>query len=154
MSQYKIMFVRCTNIILNHVCMQYKCNFVLCVIVSVQHFKVETNDLCDLEWSPDDSIIAIWDTPLEFNLLFYCPRKGLMARFQPYQFALGIKSVQFSQDGSCLAVGAYDETIRLYNCLTHKMITTLAHKKDIQQNEQLYIFLEEKYQTGGPFNRA
>jgi len=53
-------------------------------------------------------LIAIWDTPLEFNLLLYCPRNGLKARFQPYKFALGIKSVQFSHEGEYLAVGAYD----------------------------------------------
>ena len=31
----------------------------------VKHFQVDTVDLEDLAWSPDDRFIAIWDTPLE-----------------------------------------------------------------------------------------
>lgn len=39
LSQYKLMFVLCTNMISNHVCTQYKCKFVLCP--TVLHKDVE-----------------------------------------------------------------------------------------------------------------
>jgi hypothetical protein len=37
-------------------------------------FAVDTLDLADIEWSPDDSSIVIWDAPLEFKVMefFFC----------------------------------------------------------------------------------
>jgi WD40 repeat protein len=32
-------------------------------------FAVDTLDLADIEWSPDDSAIVIWDAPLEFKVM-------------------------------------------------------------------------------------
>ena len=45
-------------------------------------FGADTVDLADLEWSPTDSTIAVWDSPLEYKVLsaisicclFSCPR--------------------------------------------------------------------------------
>lgn len=34
------------------------------------NFEVGTSDLADLEWSPTDSTIAVWDSPLEYKVLF------------------------------------------------------------------------------------
>nr|GEW69758.1 hypothetical protein [Tanacetum cinerariifolium] len=34
-------------------------------------FAVDTLDLADVEWSPDDSAIVIWDSPLEYKVLIY-----------------------------------------------------------------------------------
>jgi hypothetical protein len=33
------------------------------------NFEVGTSDLADLEWSPTDSTIAVWDSPLEYKVL-------------------------------------------------------------------------------------
>lgn len=38
-------------------------------IISV--FAVDTLDLADIQWSPDDSAIVIWDSPLEYKV-FHC----------------------------------------------------------------------------------
>lgn len=39
-------------------------------------FAVDTLDLADIEWSPDDSAIVIWDSPLEYKVVkfiaFHC----------------------------------------------------------------------------------
>ena len=32
-------------------------------------FAVDTLDLADIEWSPDDSAIVIWDSPLEYKVM-------------------------------------------------------------------------------------
>lgn len=32
------------------------------------NFEVGTTDLADLEWSPNDSTIAVWDSPLEYKV--------------------------------------------------------------------------------------
>ena len=31
-------------------------------------FAVDTLDLADIEWSPDDSFIVIWDSSLEYKV--------------------------------------------------------------------------------------
>jgi len=61
--------------------------------------------------------------------------------------------VKFSRKGQYLAVGAYDETVRLYNCLTYKQITQLKHKKSLKEKDSLNVFIEEEIVQGGPFNR-
>lgn len=33
------------------------------------NFAVDTLDLADIEWSPDDSAIVIWDAPLEYKVI-------------------------------------------------------------------------------------
>ena len=39
----------------------------------VDHFSVETFDLADMLWMPNDSAIAVWDSQLYYKLLIYCP---------------------------------------------------------------------------------
>lgn len=36
---------------------------------AVGNFEASTSDLADLEWSPTDSTIAVWDSPLEYKVL-------------------------------------------------------------------------------------
>lgn len=35
-------------------------------------FAVDTLDLADVEWSPDDSSIVVWDSLLEYKVPGYC----------------------------------------------------------------------------------
>lgn len=102
-------------------------------------FQTDTFDLADLVWSPDDAVIAVWDTILEYKLLIYCPATGLLAKFQPYESALGLKSLQFSENSQFLALGSFDEKVRLLNTLTWKLITEFEFKAP----EGLVYFQEE-----------
>jgi hypothetical protein len=52
----------------------------------------------------------------------------LLLKYQPYDYALGIKVVDFSKRGDIIAIGSYDEKIRLINLITLKLITELEHK--------------------------
>jgi len=118
----------------------------------VNYILADTYDLHDLKWSPDNSVIICWDTPLEYKLLVYCPAQGLVAKYQPYEYALGIKSLKFSDNSQFLAVGSYDEKVRLFNCLTWKVITEFEHKSQITDVPDLLIFKEEEIRDNFPYN--
>lgn len=57
----------------------------------IEHFPVDTNDLHSLEWSADGTQVLVWDSPLEYKLLVYSPVSGLMAKFHPYEYQLGLR---------------------------------------------------------------
>lgn len=79
-------------------------------------------DLCDLMWAPNSNFIVAWDTCLNYKLVPICPLIGFIKSITPYESALGIKTVSYSHNSKLLAVGSYDEKIRLFNGLTWDMI--------------------------------
>ena len=50
--------------------------------VPVVRFRVETRDLADLKWAPDDRSIGMWDCNLEYVFLAYSPDGRKLGRFQ------------------------------------------------------------------------
>ena len=48
----------------------------------VARFPVETRDLADLKWAPDDRTIGVWDSNLEYVFLAYSPEGRRLGRFQ------------------------------------------------------------------------
>jgi len=45
-------------------------------------FGADTVDLADLEWSPTDSNIAVWDSPLEYKVLLRNMKLYLLAHIE------------------------------------------------------------------------
>jgi len=84
----------------------------------VSHFNTETIDLEDLMWTPEDSVILVWDTYLEYKLLIYNTVGTLIARHVPYENALGIKTVSLSPDGLLCSIGSYDQQVRIFGYLS------------------------------------
>ena len=74
----------------------------------VNNFQLELFDACEVRWSPNNGIICVWDNCINYRMLVYCHTRGLVFRYEPYTYALGIKSVQFSNDNLFLAVGSFD----------------------------------------------
>lgn len=54
---------------------------------------VDTNDLEDISWSPNDRFICVWDSSLEYNFIVYSPDGSKLAFHCAYENALGIKSI-------------------------------------------------------------
>ncbi|KAF6142046.1 hypothetical protein GIB67_038014 [Kingdonia uniflora] len=52
-------------------------------------FAVDTLDLADIKWSPDDSAIVIWDSPLDYKVLIYSPDGRCLSKYQAYESGLG-----------------------------------------------------------------
>eukprot|EP00696_Hemimastix_kukwesjijk_P004594 gnl/Hemi2/15891_TR5251_c0_g1_i1.p2 gnl/Hemi2/15891_TR5251_c0_g1~~gnl/Hemi2/15891_TR5251_c0_g1_i1.p2 ORF type:complete len:446 (-),score=122.24 gnl/Hemi2/15891_TR5251_c0_g1_i1:1365-2702(-) len=93
----------------------------------VKNFPVETSDLTDLSWSPDDRFIAVWDTPLVYKLLIYTPDGNCRHRFSAYDNALAIKTAVWSPSSHFLAVGSYDQKVRILNHQTWKSFAEYPH---------------------------
>ncbi|KAL5569800.1 hypothetical protein UlMin_026375 [Ulmus minor] len=83
-------------------------------------FAIDTLNLADIEWSPDDSVIVIWDSPLDYKVLIYSPDGRCLFKYQAYESGLGVKSDSWSPCGQFLAVGSYDQMLRVLNHLTWK----------------------------------
>lgn len=95
-------------------------------------FAVDTLDLADIEWSPDDSSIVIWDSPLEYKALIYSPDGRCLSKYQAYESGLGVKSVSWSPCGQFLAVGSYDQMLRVLNHLTWKVFAEFTHLSTVR----------------------
>jgi len=102
----------------------------------IHRFKVETVDLEDCMWSPDDRVICVYDNPVEYQFLIYSPRGRKLAQFQAYENALGIKSISFSPKGRFLAVGSYDQICRVFNNLTWRSLSEYKHTSNINTTSQ------------------
>ncbi len=127
--------------------------------------QTDTFDLHDLVWSPDNSAILCVDTPLEvilfslelipnnekYKFSVYCPAQGLLQKFQPNEYGLGIKTFKFSSNSMFLAVGSYDEKIRLFNCLSWKVITEFEHKSLLTDLSDTLVFREEEIKSMFPY---
>lgn len=46
-----------------------------------------------MKWDPNDSHIVAWENPINYRFYAICPFKGVLLRYQPYDYALGIKTV-------------------------------------------------------------
>ncbi|KAH1139058.1 hypothetical protein GLYMA_10G194400v4 [Glycine max] len=106
------------------------------------NFAVDTLDLADIEWSPDDSAIVIWDSPLDYKVLIYSPDGRCLFKYQAYESGLGIKSVSWSPCGQFLAVGSYDQMLRVLNHLTWKTFAELMHPSTVRGPCYAAVFKE------------
>ncbi|KAF6149891.1 hypothetical protein GIB67_008612 [Kingdonia uniflora] len=95
-------------------------------------FAVDTLDLADIEWSPDDSAIVIWDSPLDYKVLIYSPDGRCLSKYQAYESGLGVKTVAWSSCGQYLAVGSYDQMLRVFDHLTWKIFAEFMHLSTVR----------------------
>ncbi|KAJ9678780.1 hypothetical protein PVL29_020852 [Vitis rotundifolia] len=105
-------------------------------------FAVDTLDLADIEWSPDDSAIVIWDSPLEYKVLIYSPDGRCLSKYQAYESGLGVKTVSWSPCGQFLAVGSYDQMLRVLNHLTWKTFAEFLHLSTVRAPCYAAVFKE------------
>ncbi|XP_061423936.1 WD repeat-containing protein WRAP73 [Lethenteron reissneri] len=74
-----------------------------------QHFKVETEDLEGLAWSPSGSELCVWDSALQYGVYVYSWEGRPLCRLRAYSWALGVRCVAWNPAGSVLAAGSYDQ---------------------------------------------
>lgn len=115
----------------------------------VKHFQVETEDMTDVKWAPDDRYIAAWDSCLEYRLVIYTPDGRKIHQYQAYEHALGIKHVQWSPSGNFLAVGSYDEVCRLFNNVTWKPLGEHNHPSPLTKDSGAVIYHERLVDKNG-----
>ena len=93
----------------------------------VRYFPVDTNDAADLSWSPDGSALAVYDSLLDYKVLVYSAAGRCLGDYSAYDNALGIKRVLWSPSSQLLAVGSYDQAVRLLNNATWRVTSSLKH---------------------------
>lgn len=93
----------------------------------VQHFPVATQDLAGLQWSPDGCALAVWDCVLDYKVLMYSMDGRCLASYSAYEHALGVRTVTWAPSSQFLAIGSYDEKLRVLNHLTWRAVAEHAH---------------------------
>lgn len=86
-------------------------------------------------------MLAVWDNCLEYKILLYSLDGRLLSFYSAYEWSLGIKSVAWSPSSQFLAVGSYDEKVRILNHITWKKITEFEHPATIM-NSKAVVFKE------------
>jgi len=88
----------------------------------VNSIPFESFDVIEIKWDFNDSHIVAWENPINYRFFAICPYKRVILRYQPYEYALGIKSVEYSNQSLFVAIGSFDEKIRIMNAITWKLI--------------------------------
>lgn len=118
----------------------------------LHHFPLNTKDLIGLSWSPNGSIICTWDSCLYYQLFLYTLDGRRVASYTPYSephhYSLGLRSVCWSPSGQFLAIGGYDQKLRLLNHMTWKTIAELDHPGIIESQVGVAIYREVEKQVG------
>ncbi|XP_061910421.1 WD repeat-containing protein WRAP73 isoform X1 [Entelurus aequoreus] len=132
-------------------CKDYICVFVCDDWHLLRHFETETQDLAGLEWSPNGCVLAVWDSCLEYKVLLYSLDGRLLSTFSAYEWSLGVKAVAWSPSSQFLAIGSYDEKVRILNHITWKKIALFEHPATINNNKVVvYKEVEKRVSAVGP----
>ncbi|UZJ51506.1 hypothetical protein CBS101457_000826 [Exobasidium rhododendri] len=104
-----------------------------------EQFSLQTNDAVEVVWSPDEKYLAVREGPLEYKVQIYSPLGLLQSSFQidsnvtqvQSSFVsvldsnattesekvsgggLGIRAMRWAPNSSLLAVGGYDQAVRI-----------------------------------------
>eukprot|EP00762_Andalucia_godoyi_P004127 ANDGO_06380.mRNA.1 putative WD repeat-containing protein C32H8.09 len=106
----------------------------------------ETKDAAGIAWSPNRSLLAVWDSLLEYKIAVYRMDGHLVASFRAYEDGLGIRCVEWAPSGQMLAVGSYDNSVRLLNHMTFRTMVEYQHRTLHTDLSRVFIFRE----TEGP----
>lgn len=101
---------------------------------------MDSFDIVELKWDPNDSHVVAWENPINYRFYAICPFKGVVLRYQAYDYALGIKTVDYSKTSFFVAIGSFDEKIRLFNARTWKLIAELDCSNPVIQSESAKIY--------------
>ncbi|XP_022100629.1 WD repeat-containing protein WRAP73-like isoform X1 [Acanthaster planci] len=113
----------------------------------VKHFETDTRDMAGLEWSPDGRVLCVWDSLLEYKVLLYSVDGRCLATFKAYDYALGIKSIAWSPSSQFLAIGSFDQKVRVLNHITWKTVVEHTHPPNLDSGSVvLYKEVEKRPQ--------
>ncbi|XP_052286453.1 WD repeat-containing protein WRAP73-like isoform X1 [Dreissena polymorpha] len=115
----------------------------------LKHFESSTDDMAGLRWSPDSTVLCVWDNALNYLVLLYSLDGRCLSKFSAYEYALGIKTLTWSPTSQFLALGSYDEKLRLLNHVTWKTITTFSHPETVNETSAV-VYKEVETRTPQP----
>jgi len=97
----------------------------------VNVFAVETEDAVDLQWSADSRVLVVTDNCTTYGVLAYSLDGRQLVNYKAYSGALGVKSTALSPQDTFIAVGSYDDKLRLINSITWQPTAVLPHPATI-----------------------
>ncbi|PFH33568.1 WDR8 protein isoform 3 family protein [Besnoitia besnoiti] len=110
----------------------------------LRDFEVCTSDLQDLLWTPSETSLVVWDSPVVCRFLVYHIAGHLLFKFEPQTEALGIRSVQIEPKADALLVSGYDETIRVFSLLDwSEPFPPMRHEEKVAFHDHLLVVREE-----------
>ncbi|KAL2103361.1 hypothetical protein ACEWY4_000229 [Coilia grayii] len=109
--------------------------------VLLRHFETDTQDLAGLQWSPNGCVLAVQDSCLEYKVLLYSLDGRLLSTYSAYDWSLGIKGLTWSPSSQFLAIGSYDQKVRILNHITWKKIVEFDHPATIN-NSKAVVYRE------------
>ncbi|KPP61026.1 WD repeat-containing protein WRAP73-like [Scleropages formosus] len=115
----------------------------------LRHFETDTQDLSGVEWSPNGCVLAVWDSCLEYKVLLYSLDGRLLSTYSAYGWSLGIKSIAWSPSSQFLAIGSYDEKVRILNHITWKKLTEFEHPVSISDSRAVVYREMERRAVAG-----
>ena len=111
----------------------------------VRNFQVDTKDLAGLSWSPDGKVLCVWDTILDYKVLLYSIDGRCLATYTAYEHALGVKCVKWSPTSQFLAIGSFDQKLRVLNHITWKTVAEHNHLSTVDfTGAVVYTEIESK----------
>lgn len=97
----------------------------------LKQFHIDTDDCVQIEWAPNDAHILCVDSALQYNIAVYTPSGQKLASHRAYEHALGVKGagqgVRWSPHNSFLAIGSYDQNVRIFNNATWTLVHSYVH---------------------------
>lgn len=121
----------------------------------VRHFPVETSDLAGLSWSPDAKVLCVWDSVLDYKVFLYSLDGLCLSTFSAYDHALGVKCVRWSPTSQFLAIGSYDQKLRILNHVTWKTVAEHLHTSPVESSGTVvYVEVENKIGVGGLMKKS
>jgi WD40 repeat protein len=113
-------------------------------------FPLSTSDLGGLSWSPYGASIALWDRPeAGLYLDVVSPQGERLADLPPSRDCMGLRSVAWSPSGQLLALGSYDQEVRLLNQVTWKELASFTHGVSVAGPAAAVAYAEIVESTAG-----
>lgn len=108
------------------------------------------SDSAGIAWSPDDRVIGVWDVALDYKMALYSPDGRVLSSYAAYSNALGVKKVAWAPSGQFLALASYDNSVRLMNHLTWKVIAELPHISGVSPGGNPIVYMESDDEVSEP----
>ncbi|CAG8588720.1 12576_t:CDS:10 [Acaulospora morrowiae] len=125
----------------------YKCNTDDWKLINV--FQVDTVDLDNFALSPNGQYIVVWENCIWYKIIMYTLDGQCVGNFSIDNEGLGVKSIAWSPSSKLVAVGGYDQKIRLFNNHTWTPIKELMHSSRIKDTQNLKIWKEAREYSPG-----
>ena len=101
----------------------------------IHRFGIDfVTDCNDILWSHNDQYIAVCNNCLQYKFVIYTPRGRKITQYSAYDNQLGIKSMNWSFNDQFIAVGSYDDTVRVFNTMTWRIVSQFKCDKKLNEN--------------------